>query len=322
MADNLTEHLYPTGDDNGDIMAPPYAAQFENLYNLVNQLLLKVDGDQTKPLAPTKQHNIPSVPPDAASEGGSVDEYATHVYANSTEPAYIDPRDWIDLLPRAFNDILPSVNAYIPGRWTPRHDETDRFLTEEKRISSRDEYRHLACYGVYSAAADAALETVMATVRSTTATETERAHAWDITDAAVRTHKAVTQAVESRPTYVQRFKGKKALTGEERVAELLVYSRFFDTQAADRSTNGVDGLLAALEVKRIEVSFPAAAKAQAAQTFKQSTPGRVDGGNPERPTARPDKSLKDKELGDKEKREKREKDKTRQHKKPEPEAED
>jgi hypothetical protein len=94
-----------------------------------------------------------------------------------------------------------------------------------------------------------------------------------------------------------------------------------DTQAADRSTNGVDGLLAALEDKRIEVSLHAAAKAQAAQTLKQPTPGKGDKGNPDRPTARPDKNLKDKELWDKEKREKRENDKTRQHKKPEPEVE-
>jgi hypothetical protein len=218
---------------------------------------MKVDGDQTKPPAPTKQHNIPSVRADAVSEGGNVDEYATHVYANSTKPAYIDPRVWIDLLPRAFSDILPHVNASIPGMWTPRHDETDRFLTEEKRISFRDEYRHLACYCVYSTAADAALETALATVRSTTATETERAHAWDITYAAVRTHKAVTQAVESRLTCARRFKGKKALTGEERVAE--PYSRFF-VHAADRSTNGVDGLLAALEDKRIEASLHAPQK--------------------------------------------------------------
>jgi hypothetical protein len=161
----------------------------------------------------------------------------------------------------------------------------------------------------------------MATIRSTTTTATERAHAGDINDAAVRTHKVVTQAVESRLTYIRRLKGKKALTGEERVAEHLVYSRFFETQAADRNTNGVGGLLAALEEERIEVSLHAAAKAQAAQTFKQPTPGRGDGGNPDRPTARPDKNLRDKELKDKEKREKREKDKTRQHKKPEAEVE-
>jgi hypothetical protein len=85
-----------------------------------------------------------------------------HVSSNWTKTGYIDPRDWIDLLPRAFNDILPHVNASIAGLWTPRHDETNMvLLEEEKRISSRDEYRHQACCGVYSAAADAALETAL-----------------------------------------------------------------------------------------------------------------------------------------------------------------
>jgi hypothetical protein len=122
-------------------------------------------------------------------------------------------------------------------------------------------YRHLACYGVYFAAADAALETCLATIRSTTPTAAERAHARDINDAAVRTHKAVTQAVESRLTYIRRFKGKKALAGEERVAKRLVYSRFLDTYAADRSTKGVDRLLTTLEDKRVEFSLHVAAKA-------------------------------------------------------------
>jgi hypothetical protein len=99
---------------------------------------------------------------------------------------------------------------------TPRHDETDRFLIEEKRIYSSDEYVHLASYSVYSAAAS--LETAMATIRSTNATAAEISHAWDVHDAAVRTHKAVTQALESRLTYIRGCKGKKTLTGEERVA--------------------------------------------------------------------------------------------------------
>jgi hypothetical protein len=103
----------------------------------------------------------------------------------------------IGLLPRAFNDILPSVKAFAPGLWTPRHGETNKFLTEEKRVSSRDKYRPLGCYGAYYATADAALETTMATIRSTTATTAERARTWDGHDAAVRTHEAVTQAVES-----------------------------------------------------------------------------------------------------------------------------
>jgi hypothetical protein len=62
----------------------------------------------------------------------------------------------------------------------------------------------------------------MATIRSTTATAAERLHAWDVHDPAVRTHKAITQATESRLSYVRRFKGKNTLIGEERVAERLV----------------------------------------------------------------------------------------------------
>jgi hypothetical protein len=68
-------------------------------------LVMKVGGDQTKPLAPSKQHNIPSIPVDAVYEGESVDEYATPVYANSTKRVSIHPRDWIDFLPRPLNDI-------------------------------------------------------------------------------------------------------------------------------------------------------------------------------------------------------------------------
>jgi hypothetical protein len=75
MANNLQEHMYPTEIDNGSIMAPP----FEDLNYLVDELVLKVDGHETNPLAPKKQHNIPSVPADAIVGGGSVDEYTTPV---------------------------------------------------------------------------------------------------------------------------------------------------------------------------------------------------------------------------------------------------
>jgi hypothetical protein len=125
-------------------------------------------------------------------------------YANSTKTAYIDPIDLIDLLHRAFNDILPTVNTSTPGLWTLRHEETYKLLEEEKRTSSRNEYRHVSCYGVYSAATDAALETPLATIPLTSATVTERVHAWDVHDVAVRmTHKAVTHAVESQLTNVR-----------------------------------------------------------------------------------------------------------------------
>jgi hypothetical protein len=187
--------MCPTWNDNGDVKSAPFATQFENLCNLAIHMLLKVDNDQTKPPAPNKHDKVPSIPADAVSEGGSVDEYATHVFPNSTKTAHIDPRDCIDSLPRAFNEALPPVIAYAPGLWTPRHDEINILLTEEKRISSRDEYRQLASYGVYSAAAATALEPTMATTRSPTTTAAERAHAWEVHDAAVRTYKLVTHFV-------------------------------------------------------------------------------------------------------------------------------
>jgi hypothetical protein len=71
---------------------------------------------------------------DAIPEGGNVDEYATHVFANSTKTAYIDPCGWNDVLPGAFNEVSPPVGSSTPGLWTPRHAETNKFLTKERRI--------------------------------------------------------------------------------------------------------------------------------------------------------------------------------------------
>jgi hypothetical protein len=91
-----------------------------------------------------------------------------------------------------------------------------------------------------------------------------------------------------------RFKAKKILTGEERVAERLVDTRCFDTVASDRGGNVVDGLLSALEDKRLEVSITTAAKAQAVAQFKadKRRPYRPDMPNdkpdkPDKPKAKP-----------------------------------
>jgi hypothetical protein len=99
-------------------------------------------------------------------------------------------------------------------------------------------------------------------------------------NAAVWTHKAVTQAVESRLSYARRFKGKKTLTSEERVAERLVYSRFFGTQAADRGTNGVNGVLAAPKDKRVKVNLHAAVEDEAARILSNRRPGEATGAIP------------------------------------------
>jgi hypothetical protein len=50
---------------------------------LVNKLILKIDGDQTRPPTSYKHHNIPLVSADAVYEGGSVDEHATHAFAKT-----------------------------------------------------------------------------------------------------------------------------------------------------------------------------------------------------------------------------------------------
>jgi hypothetical protein len=89
-------------------------------------------------------------------------------------------------------------------------------------------------------------------------------------------------AGKARLTYNRRFKAKKILTGEERDVDWLVYTRCFDTIASDRGGNIVDGLLSAVEDKRLEVSTTAAAKAQATAQFKADKP------RPNRPD-KPDK---------------------------------
>eukprot|EP00873_Tetraselmis_striata_P037565 jgi/Tetstr1/457829/TSEL_044374.t1 len=120
----------------------------------------------------------------------------------TSHAAFIDPRDWMDYLPRAYVESMPPAGLTNPGLWNPRNDEWDRYLTDENKHATRDEYRHLLLLKTGS------------------------------------------------PTYLRRFKCKKALTGEERVAE-----RFFETTAAERSSNGVDGLLNALDDKRLEVNL-------------------------------------------------------------------
>jgi hypothetical protein len=168
----------------------------------------------------------------------------------------------------------------------PRHDEADKLFTDNARISSRDEYRHMLCHGVFTAAANAALETAMETLRAVTSTPDETTYAYSLVDAALRTYQAVASTGEARLTYIMRFKAKKIPTGEERVAERLVYTRCCDTIASDRGGNVVDGLLSAMEDKRLEVSFTALAKAQAAAQFKADKP-RPD--TPVRPNDKPDK---------------------------------
>jgi hypothetical protein len=131
----------------------------------------------------------------------------------------------------------------------------------------------------------------METIRTVTSTPNETTYAYSLVDSVLRTHQAMASAGEARFTYIMRFKVKKILAGEERVAERLVYTRCFDTVASDRGGNVVDGLLSAMEDKRLEVSITANTKAQAAAQFKADKPRP---NRPDMPNDKPDKPDKHK----------------------------
>eukprot|EP00873_Tetraselmis_striata_P042120 jgi/Tetstr1/462384/TSEL_007390.t1 len=256
-----------------------------SLTALVQRMLRRLDELDSRTSfiqQPPPQKPIPATPADGLEGDDEEDDPPPGFPAKSPgHAAFIDPRDWIDYLPRAYAESMPPVGLANPGLWNPRNDEWDRYLTDEKKHATRDEYRHLLCYGVFTAAAHAALTDAVATLRAKNATARDTADANDLLDSAIRTIATCGQAAEDRLTYLRRFKCKKALTGEERVAERLVYSRFFDTTAAERSSNGVDGLLNALDDKRLAslVSLHQAAKAHAAAQFKGSGSGGSGGGS-------------------------------------------
>eukprot|EP00873_Tetraselmis_striata_P036044 jgi/Tetstr1/456308/TSEL_043064.t1 len=254
-----------------------------SLTALVQRMLLRLDELDSRTSSiqqPPPQKHIPATPADGLEGDDEEDDPPPGFLAKSPcHAAFIDPRDWIDYLPRAYAESMPPLGLTNPGLWNPRNDEWDRYLTDEKKHATRDEYRHLLCYGVFTAAAHAALTDAVETLRVKNATARDTADANDLLDSAIRTIATCGQAVEDRLTYLRRFKCKKALTGEERVAERLVYSRCFDTTAAERTINGVDGLLNALDDKRLEVSLHQAAKAQAAAQFKGGGSGGRGGGS-------------------------------------------
>eukprot|EP00873_Tetraselmis_striata_P039794 jgi/Tetstr1/460058/TSEL_005378.t1 len=53
--------------------------------------------------------------------------------------AFIDSRDWIGYIPRAYAESIPPVGLTTPGLWNPRNDEWDRYLTDEKKHATMQE---------------------------------------------------------------------------------------------------------------------------------------------------------------------------------------
>jgi hypothetical protein len=73
-----------------------------------------------------------------------------------------------------------------------------QLFNETARISSRDKYRHLLCYGVFTSAANAALQIDMEAIRAVTSTPDEKAYAYSPIDAAIRTNQTLPPAGEAR----------------------------------------------------------------------------------------------------------------------------
>jgi hypothetical protein len=101
---------------------------------------------------------------------------------------------------------LPPLIVIRPRLWRPRHDEGEKFLTEERRITYRDEYRHLVCYGTFHDAIYTALERITDSIRPKINSSHAEADTWGLFDAIARTHKACSNALEERLTYLTRFK--------------------------------------------------------------------------------------------------------------------
>eukprot|EP00873_Tetraselmis_striata_P021463 jgi/Tetstr1/441727/TSEL_029950.t1 len=134
-----------------------------------------------------EQRDIPS-DDDEVCEGGKEQEHDARTAAatggaRGATAVFIDPRDWEDLFPRSY----------------------DRYLIEANKTASRDEYRHLLCYGVYRAAANAAAKTSLATLRGLDTPTQDRVDALNLLDDAHRTLEAVGDADEARLTYLRRF---------------------------------------------------------------------------------------------------------------------
>eukprot|EP00873_Tetraselmis_striata_P001184 jgi/Tetstr1/421448/TSEL_012397.t1 len=222
-----------------------------SLTALVQRMLLRLDELDSRTSSiqhPPPQKPIPATPTDGLEGDDEEDDPPPVFPAKSLgHAAFIDPRDWIGYLPRAYADSMTHVGLTNPGFFT--------------------------------AAAHAAFTDAVATLRAKNATDRDTADANDLLHSAISTIATCGQAAEDRLTYLRRFKCKKALTGEERVAERLVYSRFFDTTAAERSNNGVDGLLNALDDRRLEVSIHQAAKPQAKPQAAAQFKGSGSGGS-------------------------------------------
>jgi hypothetical protein len=193
---------------------------------------------------------------------------------DSPDPAdYLDPRDWLDFLPVEYVEELLPVGTTRLALWTPRNDPADAFFTAHNRLASRDEYRHLLCYGHHNEVAPAAFASAMDTLRSTSAPVNDSTtSAMRLLEPSFRTLRATAGAGSIRVAYFRRFKAQAPLPHDFQIEERHIYSRFFDAPPRAEGLNALDTLHRAFDDKRLELGLHAAAKSSIAAQFRPDRP--------------------------------------------------
>eukprot|EP00873_Tetraselmis_striata_P044612 jgi/Tetstr1/464876/TSEL_009613.t1 len=176
-----------------------------SLTALVQRMLLRLDELDSRTCSiqqPPPQRPIPATPADGLEGDDEEDDPPPGFPAKSSgHAAFIDPRDWIDYLPRAYAKSMPHVGLTNPGLWNPRNDEWDRYLTDEKKHATRDEYRHLLYYGVFTARGAHGRRGNASRDKRHRSRDTADAND-DLLDSAIRTIETCGQAAEDRLTYL------------------------------------------------------------------------------------------------------------------------
>eukprot|EP00873_Tetraselmis_striata_P026177 jgi/Tetstr1/446441/TSEL_033983.t1 len=105
---------------------------------------------------PTPQEPFHATPADGLEGDDEEDDPPLGLPAKSpSHAAFINPRDWIDYMPRAYAESMPRpVGLTNPGLWNPRNDEWGRYLTDEKNHATR--CRHMLSRAAAAEGAEAA----------------------------------------------------------------------------------------------------------------------------------------------------------------------
>jgi hypothetical protein len=174
MANRLPHDLYPIAP--GD--APEqHSDRLQLLTNIVQQSVAHVE-DSSLAAAPTTTTNAANTTTEFDRAAGGPYEHNARTTDSSDPLEYIDPKEWTYCASRTFALYLPPSGTSAPCLWNPRYDEAEKIFTETARISPRDEYRHMLCYGVFMSAVNAALENGMEPIRLIISTLDEKAYAY------------------------------------------------------------------------------------------------------------------------------------------------